>query len=80
MLFRSDKRAFVECTAEGNRLAVAPRAQRAAPRVDGLWRVCEDKAGSFRGASSLSAHVMVGIGPVEADEGSTCLVRELVHE
>ena len=48
-----DKRAFVECKAEGNGWPVAPRAQRADPRVDGLWRVFEDHACSFRGASSL---------------------------
>ena len=48
-----DKRAFVECKADGNGLPVEPRAQRADPRVDGLWRVLEDKASSFAGASSL---------------------------
>ena len=55
--------------AEGHGGAVAPRAQRAAPRVDGLGGVCEHEGRAFLRASGLEAAIMGGIGPVDPNTG-----------
>ena len=61
--------AFVEFEADGNRLAVEPRAQRGAPCVNGLRCVLELKALPFCGASRLEASIMVRISPVDPNKG-----------
>jgi hypothetical protein len=58
-------RAFVACEADGNRVAVAPRAQRGAPGVQGRRRVRELKALPCGGASHLEAPIRCGIRPVD---------------
>jgi hypothetical protein len=74
-----DNGPFVELEAYRNGVAIAPRAQRADPRVDGLGRVWEDEALSFGGACGLQADIMFALGPVETDEGRKFLVRFLLH-
>ncbi len=69
----------VELEADRNGVAIAPRAQCADPRIDGLGRVCEDAVRSFGGACGLQADIMFALGPVETDEGRKCLVRFLLH-
>jgi hypothetical protein len=51
-------------------VAVAPRATRGAPRVDGLGCVLELAAGTFCGVSRLAADIMFGISPVNTNKGS----------
>jgi hypothetical protein len=69
-----DHGTVVQREADGKRLAVEPRAEHAAPCVDGLGRVLKDEGLSFCRASGLEADIMVGIGPVDANNGSTCVV------
>jgi hypothetical protein len=64
-----DQEALGECEPEGHRVAVAPCAQRGAPRIKSLRGVNERKARSLCGASSLETKVMVGICPVDPDTG-----------
>ena len=75
----TDARPLVECEAESARCACEPLAQGTPPRLTGFWRVCEDDVCSCRGARCLSTHLMFGIRPVEADQGSQCFVRFLLH-
>jgi hypothetical protein len=65
-----DQGTFGECEADGNGLTAAPRAQRGAPRINGLGRMIELKALTFGGASSLETNIMVGIRPVDPNTGS----------
>jgi hypothetical protein len=60
-----DQRPLVKFEADSDGLAVAPRAQRGAPRVNGLGRVLELQARTFGGASSWEAPIMLGIRPVD---------------
>jgi len=69
-----DKGTFVARKADGNGVAVAPRAQRAAPRVDGLGRVFEHEGLAFLSASGLEADIMFDIGPGDTNKGSECFV------
>ena len=66
-----DQGALVECETDGHGLAVEPRAQRGAPRVDGLGGVLELEACTCCGAGSLEASIMVGIRPGDTHKGST---------
>ena len=61
--------ALVECETEGYGLAVAPHAQRGAPRVDGLGGVLALAVVTFCGASHLAAPIMFGISPVDPNKG-----------
>jgi hypothetical protein len=65
----ADPRPFGECEAESHRVAVKPRTQRGAPRVDGLGRVLKLEALPLCGTSGLEAPIMVGIRPVEPNKG-----------
>ena len=64
-----DQGTFGEFEADGHGLAVEPRAQRGDPRVDGLGGVLELEALTLCGASSLEAHIMFGIRPVDPNKG-----------
>jgi hypothetical protein len=65
---------LVEFEADSNRSAVAPRAQRGAPRVNGLRRVLELQALPLGGASRLEAPIMFRISPVDPHQGRKCVV------
>jgi hypothetical protein len=62
------------CEAAGHGLAVAPRTQRGAPRLNGLRGVSELQARTFCGASRLETHIMCGICPVDPKKGSKGVV------
>ena len=64
-----DQGPFGACEADGNGVTAAPRAQRGAPRLNGLGRMSELKALTFCGASSLETHIMFGIRPVDPNKG-----------
>ena len=64
-----DKGPCVARKADGNGGAGEPRAQRAAPRVDGLGGVCAPEGLAFLSASGLEADSMCGIGPVDPNKG-----------
>src|SRR5512132_2477099 len=66
--------------AEGDWFACEPLAQGTHPGLKGCWRVLADEVLSCCGARRLSAHIMCGISPVEADKGRKCFVRFLLHE
>ena len=74
-----DDRPLVECEAESDRCACEPLAQDTHPRLNGFWRVFEDRGLSCRGAGRLEANIMCGIGPVEADEGRKCFGGFWLH-
>ena len=59
---------------DGHGLAVAPRAQRGDPRVDGLRGVLELEACTFCGARRLEAHILLSSSPVNTNKGSTYFV------
>jgi hypothetical protein len=63
-----DQRTFVKFEADSHRLAVEPRTQCGAPRVDSLGRVLKLEALSFCSASRLEASIMFGIRPVDANK------------
>jgi hypothetical protein len=63
-----DQRPFVQFEADSDGVAIEPRAQRGAPRVNGLGRVRELQALPFGGASSLEAPLMFGISPVDPNK------------
>jgi hypothetical protein len=69
-----DQGTLVEFEADSNRSAVAPRAQRGAPRVNGLRRVLELQALPLGGASRLEAPIMFRISPVDPHQGRKCVV------
>jgi hypothetical protein len=75
-----DHGTFVAFEADGDRLACEPLAQGTSPRLNGCWCVCEAAVLSWCGARCLSAHLMFGIRPVEADKNSACFVRFVLHE
>ena len=60
---------FLECQAHRDGLSVAARAQGLAPRIDRLGAVCEHEKLPSLSASSLEAHIVCGIRPVEANKG-----------
>jgi hypothetical protein len=68
------KGTFLELKAAGHRVAVAPRAERADPRVDGLGRVCEHAGLAFLSASGWEADSLLGIGPVDTNKSRACCV------
>jgi hypothetical protein len=69
-----DKRPLVTFEAASHGLAVAPRAQRGDPRVNGRGRVLELQALSFGGASRLEAPIRCGISPVDPDKSRKGIV------
>src|SRR5215813_13565069 len=74
-----DQGACVACETDGHGLAVAARAQRGAPRVDGLGCVRALEACTWCGASRLEAPIMLGSSPVETNKGSKGFVGYLRH-
>jgi len=64
--------AFLAFQADGKRLAVAPRAQGADPRINRFRAVREDQKLSSCRASGLEADIVCAIRPVEANKGCTC--------
>jgi hypothetical protein len=74
-----DKRPFVACEADGKRLARAPRAAPADPRVDGLGRVLQHAGRALRRARGLKADSMLGIGPVDPKKGRKVVVYDMRH-
>jgi hypothetical protein len=79
VLPRSHKRAFIEFQADGNRLAVAARAQGAAPRVDRFRTVGEPQKLPVRRTGDLSADIVCGIRPVKAHKGRKCFGGLWLH-
>jgi len=73
---RRHQRAFREFPADGKRGASAPCAQGADPRVEHCRPMCEPQAFPGRSTGDVSADSVVGIRPVEAHQGGTC-VRDL---
>ena len=69
-----DQRTFVQFEAESHGLTVKTRTQCGAPRVDSLGRVLKLEALSLCSASRLEASIMFGIGPVDANKSSKCVV------
>ena len=65
-----DQRAFVECESNGHGVAVEPRAQGGDPRVDGLGGVLELAIFTFCRVRCLEADIMLGISPVNTNNGS----------
>jgi hypothetical protein len=65
-------RPFMELQAHRHRLAVEPRAQALAPRVDDFRTVCERQTLPVRRTGGLEAAIVCGIRPVEANKGGTC--------
>ena len=55
------------------------RAQSLDPRVDGFRAVCEAQERTPRSASGLSADIVCGIRPIEADKGGKRFWRQLCH-
>lgn len=76
----TDDGPLVEFEADGDWFACEPLAQGTHPCLNGFWRVLEDEVLSCCGARRLSAHIMCGISPVEADKGRKFFVRFLLHE
>jgi hypothetical protein len=72
---RGDPGPRVEFQAHGDRLASNALAKGAGPRVDGFGGMVHDTARSCVRVSGLEAEIMVGIGPVDADERGEGLVR-----
>jgi hypothetical protein len=66
-----DQGAFGACETDGHGVAVASRAQRGDPRVDGLGGGLELEACTCCGASRLEAPIVLGLSPVETTKGST---------
>ena len=71
--------AFLECQAHRARVSMEARAQSLDPRVDGFRAVCEAQALPPRSASGLSANLVFGIRPIEADTGGNLFWRQLGH-
>jgi hypothetical protein len=61
---------FRACQTDSARVSVAARAQGLAPRVDGCRAVCEAQERTPCSTSGLSADIVFGIGPREADKSS----------
>ena len=74
-----DHGAFGACETHGHGWAMAPRAQRGAPRVDGRGCVRELEACTCCGASRLEAHIRGGSRPVETNKSRPCFVGSLWH-
>jgi hypothetical protein len=76
---RGHERPFRACQAHRDGWAVAARAQGLEPRIDRLGAVCEHEKLPALSASSLEAHIVCGIGPVEAHKGRTCFACLWLH-
>jgi len=76
---RRHQGAFMEFQADGKRLAVEPRAQGAAPRVDHFRTVGETQKLPARSTGDVSADSVCGIRPVKAHKGRTCFGGLWLH-
>ena len=74
-----DARPLIECKAKGKRWPFEPRAPGAPPRIDRVWLVVKGPARALLRAGRLQADIVLGRGPVEADEGGTLLRRWRRH-
>jgi len=74
-----DQRPCVECKAESHGLALKPGPPCRAPRVDGFGRVLALEARTLGGASRLETNIMVGIGPVDPNQGRKGVVGRRCH-
>jgi len=74
-----DHGALGACETHGHGWAMAPRAPRGAPRVDGLGWVRELEACTGCGASRLEAHIRGGSSPVETNKSRPGFVGSLWH-
>jgi hypothetical protein len=72
---RIHHRTLVAFEADGNRLPLEPRAQGAHPLIDGSRRMLEAGELALVGAGGLQTDLVLGIGPVEADEGRERVMR-----
>jgi hypothetical protein len=66
---------LVEFQAHSDRLASKALAKGTDPLGNGCGSVGQNPALSFVGVSGLEAEIMLGIGPVDADESGEWLVR-----
>jgi hypothetical protein len=69
VLPRSPPGAFIAFQADGKRVAMAPCAQGAAPRVDHCRPGCETHELPARSTGDVSAAIVFGLRPVEAHTG-----------
>jgi hypothetical protein len=69
-----DARAFIACEAPGNRASCAPLSYGTCPSIDGLWCVRKKHALPLVVADGLSAAIVCGIGPIDANEGGKLCV------
>jgi hypothetical protein len=69
----------LEFQAYSARMSVDSRAQGLAPRVDGFRAGFEAQALPPCSASGVSADIVCGIRPIEADTGGTCFLRSTCH-
>jgi hypothetical protein len=69
-----DERPVVECKAARHGVAVKARPQCSAPRVESRGRMLKLPARTCCGASSLEAHSLFGICPVDPHTGRTGVV------
>jgi len=70
---------FMEFQAHRDRLSVKAHGQGLDPGIDRFGAVCEHEKLTLRRASGLSAHIVFGIGPVEANKGGKCFACLLLH-
>jgi hypothetical protein len=74
-----DKRALSQVEAEGERLPLEPLAQGAHPGLEGFWRVLDGGVLAFVSAAGLSADIVLGLGPIDADVGGKVLLPWTWH-
>jgi len=74
-----DDGAFVALEADGDRFSLASLLQGTYPRLNGFWCMVETAVLSLLGARNLSANIVFGIGPVEADAGRKGFVGFVLH-
>jgi hypothetical protein len=74
-----DERPCMACTAKGHRVPCEPWAQGAHPRIARVWWVVKRTARACLRACRWPAAIGLGLGPVAAEEGGTCLRRSTRH-